>query len=31
MEEAIDNFGKKHEFKIKSHEIELRGLCSDCS
>lgn len=31
MEEAIENFGKKHGFKIKSHEIELRGLCQDCS
>lgn len=30
MEQAIENFGRKHGFKIKSHEIELRGLCKDC-
>lgn len=31
MEEAIKSFGTKHGFKIKSHEVELRGLCSRCS
>jgi Fur family ferric uptake transcriptional regulator len=30
MEDAIESFGKKHGFKIKSHEVELRGLCKDC-
>ncbi len=31
MEDAIANFGRKHGFKIKSHEVELRGLCRYCS
>lgn len=30
MERSIQNFGKKHGFKIKSHEVELRGLCQNC-
>lgn len=30
MERTITNFGKKHGFKIKSHEVELRGLCQNC-
>lgn len=30
MEKAIENFGDKHDFKIKSHEVELRGLCKNC-
>lgn len=30
METAILHFGKKNNFKIQNHEIELRGLCSNC-
>jgi Fur family ferric uptake transcriptional regulator len=30
MESAIQNFGRRHGFKIKSHEVELRGLCRYC-
>lgn len=30
MEEAIGNFGRRHGFKIKNHEVELRGLCNSC-
>jgi Fur family ferric uptake transcriptional regulator len=30
MESAMQNFGQKHGFKIKSHEVELRGLCRYC-
>jgi Fur family ferric uptake transcriptional regulator len=31
MESAIEGFGRKHGFKINSHEVELRGLCRYCS
>ena len=31
MEKAIENFGEKHGFKITSHQIELSGLCKNCS
>ncbi len=30
MENAIENFGKKHGFKITSHQVELSGLCKAC-
>jgi Fur family ferric uptake transcriptional regulator len=30
MENAIQSFGSKNGFKIKSHEVELRGLCRYC-
>lgn len=30
MESAIQGFGRKHGFNIKSHEVELRGLCRYC-
>lgn len=31
MEKAIENFGQKHGFAITSHQIELHGLCKNCS
>ena len=30
MESLIQSFGRRHGFKIKSHEVELRGLCKNC-
>ena len=30
LENTIQNFGHKHGFIVKSHEIELRGLCRYC-
>lgn len=30
MEESIQNFGHKHGFKIKTHVVELRGICENC-
>lgn len=31
MESSIQSFGRRHGFKITSHEVELRGLCRYCS
>lgn len=30
MEKTILSFGRKHDFKITSHQIELHGLCKKC-
>lgn len=30
MESAIQGFGRRHGFKITSHEVELRGTCRYC-
>ena len=30
LEEYLDNYSKKIGFDMKSHELEINGLCRDC-
>lgn len=29
-EQAIEQLAKRHDFAIKSHSLEIQGLCADC-